>query len=275
MPSKRQREESKQRSVRVDDADWPTGGFWAVRYVHLGILASACDRQKIRAELHPSWVGWEQLQKHRVGLLASLGLIACASAIAVTTLSSDESATPTFAVESTDTKAQQEQPTTSQIRVEISGAVASPTVVQLPEGARLIDAVEAVGGWGERVDPLRVEICLNLAAPLQDGSAVRIPSLDDRFLIGIKGIECGPIYAPASDVAAATSSTGGSSASAPIDLNSATAEQLDALPGIGPATAAKIIAARKNAPILVADDLLSRGVISARVLEQIRPLVTP
>ena len=60
-----------------------------------------------------------------------------------------------------------------------------------------------------------------------------------------------------------------------IDLNSATAEQLDALPGIGPATAAKIIAARKKAPILVADDLLNRGVISARVLEQISPLVTP
>lgn len=161
------------------------------------------------------------------------------------------------------------------IRVEISGAVASPTVVRLPEGSRLIDAIEAVGGWGERVDPLRVEVCLNLAAPLQDGSAVRIPSLDDRFLIGIKGIECGPIYAPPSEIAVAIATTAGTSTSAPIDLNKATAEQLDSLPGIGPATAAKIIATRRDAPILVADDLVTRGVISSRVLEQIRPLVTP
>ena len=108
----------------------------------------------------------------------------------------------------------------------------------------------------------------------QDGSAVRIPSLDDRFLIGVKGIECGPIYAPASEVAATTSGTAESS-SAPIDLNTATAAQLDALPGIGPTTAAKIIASRKQAPILLVDDLLNRGVISARVLEQIRPLVAP
>lgn len=161
------------------------------------------------------------------------------------------------------------------IRVEISGAVASPTVVRLPEGSRLIDAIEAVGGWGERVDPLRVEICLNLAAPLQDGSAVRIPSLDDRFLVGIKGIECGPIYAPPSEIAVSTATEADSSTIAPIDLNQATAEQLDSLPGIGPATAAKIIATRREAPILIADDLVTRGVISARVLEQIRPLVTP
>jgi competence protein ComEA len=152
-----------------------------------------------------------------------------------------------------------------------------PGVYALPAGSRLIDAITAAGGWGGRIDPLRIEICLNLAAPLTDGSAIRIPSRDDRFLLGVQGILCGTLYAAPSDIAAAdvagsvaTTATGGK-----IDLNTATAEQLDTLPGIGPATAAKIIAARKEAPFLIVEDLRTRGIISDRVLQQIRPLVTP
>ena len=164
-----------------------------------------------------------------------------------------------------------------QLRVEVSGAVHIPGVYALPPGSRLIDAITAAGGWGERIDPLRIEICLNLAAPLTDGSAIRIPSRDDRFLLGVQGILCGTLYAAPGEIAAtdvagsvATTATGGK-----IDLNTATAEQLDTLPGIGPATAAKIIAARKEAPFLIVDDLRTRGIISDRVLQQIRPLVTP
>lgn len=163
------------------------------------------------------------------------------------------------------------------IRVEVSGAVRIPGVYALPAGSRLIDAITAAGGWGERIDPLRIEICLNLAAPLTDGSAIRIPSRDDRFLLGVQGILCGTLYAAPGDIAAAdvagsvaTTATGGK-----VDLNTATAEQLDTLPGIGPVTAAKIIAARKEAPFLIVDDLRTRGIISDRVLQQIRPLVTP
>lgn len=165
----------------------------------------------------------------------------------------------------------------SELRVEVSGAVRTPGVYALPAGSRLIDAITAAGGWGERIDPLRIEICLNLAAPLTDGSAIRIPSRDDRFLLGVQGILCGTLYAAPGDIAAvdvpgstATTATGGK-----IDLNTATAEQLDTLPGVGPATAAKIIAARKEAPFLIVDDLRTRGIISDRVLQQIRPLVTP
>lgn len=161
------------------------------------------------------------------------------------------------------------------IRIEVSGAVASPSVVRLPEGSRVIDAIEAAGGWGDRVDPLRVEVCINLAAPLQDGGAIRIPTIDDRFLLGTVGIDCGSLYAPPTEIAASSGALGPSTTNAPVNLNSATADQLDALPGIGPVTAAKIIAARKEGPFLVADDLVSRGVISSRVLEQIRPLVSP
>ena len=190
------------------------------------------------------------------------------------------SAEPEITVATTPIKSadlQQETLQASELRVEVSGAVRTPGVYALPAGSRLIDAITAAGGWGERIDPLRIEVCLNLAAPLTDGSAIRIPSRDDRFLLGVQGILCGTLYAAPGDIAAAdvagsvaTTATGGK-----IDLNTATAEQLDTLPGIGPATAAKIIAARKEAPLLIVDDLRTRGIISDRVLQQIRPLVTP
>ena len=190
------------------------------------------------------------------------------------------SAEPEFTVATTPIKSadlQQEALQASELRVEVSGAVRTPGVYALPAGSRLIDAITAAGGWGERIDPLRIEVCLNLAAPLTDGSAIRIPSRDDRFLLGVQGILCGTLYAAPGDIAAAdvagsvaTTATGGK-----IDLNTATAEQLDTLPGIGPATAAKIIAARKETPFLIVDDLRTRGIISDRVLQQIRPLVTP
>lgn len=167
--------------------------------------------------------------------------------------------------------------TAQQIRVEVSGAVSVPGVYTLPPNARLIDAITAAGGWGERIDPLRIEICLNLAAPLTDGSAIRIPSRDDRFLLGVQGVLCGTLYAAPGEITSVDvpGSTAATATGGKIDLNTATAEQLDTLPGIGPVTAAKIIAARKEAPFLIVDDLRTRGIISDRVLEQIRPLVTP
>lgn len=164
------------------------------------------------------------------------------------------------------------------IRVEISGGVAQPGVISLPEGSRLIDAVSAAGGWGERVDPLRVELCLNLAAPLEDGGAVRIPTRDDRLLLGLTGVECGPLYSSASEIAStveANSSNGSSATGGKIDLNRASAEELDTLPGIGPATAAKIIAARTEKPFVIVDDLRDLKIISESVLQGIRALVIP
>ena len=164
------------------------------------------------------------------------------------------------------------------IRVEISGGVTSPGVIELPEGSRLIDAIAQAGGWGDRVDPLRVELCLNLAAPLEDGSAVRIPTRDDRLLLGLTGIECGRLFSTAAEIAVAEV-TGGSqqdpATGGKIDLNRATADQLDTLPGIGPVTAAKIIASRQEKPFIIVDDLLDRKIVSESVLEGIRALVTP
>jgi len=205
------------------------------------------------------------------------GLSLFIGAILIATITS-----PTAAIEPVQDTAPELVPVPDQhqpsIRVEISGGVTSPGVIELPEGSRLIDAITQAGGWGDRVDPLRVELCLNLAAPLEDGSAVRIPTRDDRLLLGLTGIQCGRLFSTAAEIAVAELTGGsqqGSATGGKIDLNRATADQLDTLPGIGPVTASKIIASRQEKPFIIVDDLLDRKIVSESVLEGIRALVTP
>jgi len=97
--------------------------------------------------------------------------------------------------------------------------------VRLPKGARVADAVARAGGFTRRAQRSGV----NLAAPLVDGEQVLVPA----------GSATGT-GAAGSGEGAATPTSG------PVSLSAATAEQLDALPGIGPVTAAKIIAYRQQ-----------------------------
>lgn len=145
--------------------------------------------------------------------------------------------------------------------VEVAGAVADPGVFRVPAGSRVGELIALAGGYGPRVDAARVDAELNLAATVSDGERIRVPSRDDSSA------------RPASS--AATGGTAGDgSAPALIDLNTATAEQLDTLPGIGPVTAEKIIAAREEAPFVHMDELRSRGILGEKTFEQVRPLVT-
>lgn len=112
--------------------------------------------------------------------------------------------------------------------VDVAGAVRRPGLYRLPRGGRVADALAAAGGATAHADVAAV----NLAAPLADGEQILVPAH-----------VAGAAIAPSSGAA---SSGAASSPAAPLDLNSATAEQLDTLPGIGPATAAKIVAYRQQ-----------------------------
>ena len=150
----------------------------------------------------------------------------------------------------------------AELVVEIVGAVTRPGVYRLPAGTRIGDLVDAAGGYSPRVDVDRASRDLNLAAVLADGDQVRVPSRDDAAAaVGTAG--------PAGSGGGAQPVGSGSL----IDLNAATSAELETLPGIGPATAGKIIAAREEQPFTSVDELRSRGVLGEKTFEKVRDLV--
>src|ERR671914_269453 len=136
-------------------------------------------------------------------------------------------------------------------------AVRQPGLYELKEGERIADAIARAGGATAKADTAAV----NLAAPLADGMQVLIPSR----------------VAGAAGTAAAGSAAGGSAAAgARVSLSSATVEQLDELPGIGPVTAQKIVDYRaKSGGFRSVDDLDAIPGIGPARVEQLRDLVTP
>jgi competence protein ComEA len=149
--------------------------------------------------------------------------------------------------------------TSSRIVVHVVGAVARSGVLQLRSGARVIDAIEAAGGAGPDADLAR----LNLAAPVSDGERIAVPTRDGSTPPLDGGATSGPAVRG-----------GPPTPAAPLNVNNATAEQLDELPGVGPATAAAIVSDREaNGPFASVDDLgRVRGIGPAK-LEQLRELV--
>jgi competence protein ComEA len=141
--------------------------------------------------------------------------------------------------------------------VDVVGAVRQPGLYRLEQGARIADAVARAGGAMRKADLAQV----NLAAPLADGEQVVVPK---------RGL---PGSAPASG--GGSVGTGGTPA-APVQLSTATLEQLDTLPGVGPATAQKILDYRtKHGAFSSVDELDAVSGIGPKRLEQLRDLVVP
>jgi competence protein ComEA len=165
------------------------------------------------------------------------------------------------------------EPSVGDLVVDVQGAVMRPGVHQLAAGSRVADAIAAAGGYGPRVDAVRAGRDLNLAAQLHDGDRVLVPSRDDPPETA-NGSGSGGGGSTVGSGASGGSASGGSGAGGLIDLNHATASELDALPGIGPVTAQKIIAAREEQPFATIEALRDRKVIGASAFEKLKDLVT-
>lgn len=138
-----------------------------------------------------------------------------------------------------------------QITVDVEGAILKPGVYQLDTGSRVQDALIASGGLSEDADRSVIAQTINLAQPLTDGVKIYFPRTGET--------------APASGSSGALGVAGASTTV--VNVNSATESDLEALPGIGPVTAGKIIAGR---PYESVDDLLQKKVLGASTFAKVK-----
>jgi competence protein ComEA len=158
----------------------------------------------------------------------------------------------------------QPAPTQAPISVHVIGAVPRPGLYEFPENARVQDAIDAAGGLLAEAD----ENALNLAALLEDGQQLDIPyqagSAPSEFDSGSGDL-------PSSD----NGTAGDEQNNELVNINTATIEELDSLPGIGPTTAQKIIDYRaENGPFSVIEDIMNVSGIGPATFEDIRDLIT-
>lgn len=138
-----------------------------------------------------------------------------------------------------------EMETSPLIVVHVTGAVARPGLVTVPDGARVADVVKAAGGLLPGADVSGI----NLASVVSDGQQLTV------------GAAAGPGTAPGGEDEL-------------VAINRATAEELEELPGVGPVLAERIIAHREeNGPFKVVEDLLEVTGIGERMLASLRDLV--
>ena len=162
------------------------------------------------------------------------------------------------------------------IVIHVVGAVRQPGVYKLPADSRVEAAIQVAGGFTREAAPE----ALNLAGKVADGEQVAVPTRQEVASGGTAGGH------PAGAGKAGSGGTGGratggaagsagGSAGAKVNINTADATQLDALPGVGPSTAAKIVADRQaNGPFATPDELGRVPGIGPKKLEQLKVLIS-
>lgn len=142
----------------------------------------------------------------------------------------------------------------SEITVDISGAVLTPGVYRLKQGSIVEDAIFKAGGFADNANVEFISKYLNMARKISDGSKIYVP------FVGEKDTD----LAVAKDVA-------GVSSKIQVDLNNGSSSDLERLPGIGPVSANKIISGR---PYQKVEELLDKKIIGKAVFEKIKDLLT-
>ncbi len=130
------------------------------------------------------------------------------------------------------------------INVDVSGAVKSPGVYQLPQASRVEQAIEMAGGFAENANQEYISKYLNMAQKLSDGMKIYISFTGEQTFGVVAGVNVSK-----------------------VNINTATQSELEALDGIGPVTASKIISDR---PYQTIEELSSKKLVSKAVFEKIK-----
>ena len=167
------------------------------------------------------------------------------------------------------------------IRVQVSGAVLEPGIYDLPADSRAEAAIAAAGGLTEAADTERV----NMVRKLRDGMLLKVPALKAgsgkkaaQRVVGASGNKAATGNAANAYGENVAAKRGGSKVSAQgsagrVRINSASASELQSLPGVGPALAQRIIAERSRGRFASAEDLLRVSGIGKAKLEKMRAYV--
>jgi len=148
----------------------------------------------------------------------------------------------------------------NQIAIDVEGAVINPGVYKLDRDARVQDVLIAAGGLSDKADRGKVAKALNLASKIVDGGKIYVPAVGEVTSV-----------ADSSGSSQSSSAVAGDSTSSLININSATEQELDSLPGVGSVTAGKIINGR---PYGSTDELLSKKVVGQSVFGKIKDKIS-
>lgn len=175
-------------------------------------------------------------------LIGCVGLILCGYGLLSMLGKNEQKSDVVF----TPATANASEPQQTQIMIDIAGAVVKPGVYAFSQGARLQDVLIKAGGLSENADREKISRTINLAVKVTDGMKVYFPAKEDKVL-------------GASDMKTDQDGL--------IDINSASSQVLEGLPGVGAVTSQKIVAGR---PYSTIEELKTKKVVSAKIFEQIK-----